>query len=499
MRVLFVKVRLTQGSSLGGFENSVLEPLEFEYLAGAIPHHEARCLDLRREPAGALEKTLTEFAPDIVASTANTVDVYSVQALFRQTKTLCPEVLTVVGGYHPTYRPEDFNNRDTDLIVQGQGEVTFRDVVDQYEQSGRQFADIPGLMIPGQGRLFHTGNRTLEPIDHVCPDRNITRKYRKTYFCEYWMPCAMVRNTWGCPYRCSFCALWSLAGGKLWERDVERMCDELEQLPEKYIFFCDDLSFSLKSSDRIERFCVEMKRRNLRKQFYFTCRSDIVLRLPHLIEKLSEVGLKRVFLGLEADTDSGLEYWNKHNQAHTNEAAVRLLHSYGIDITGSFLITPHFSKQGFEDLFAYVDRLNILCPAFLIYTPHPGVTAHEDKGFGPVHENYEFYDHLHTLFDTAVPRDEFYELFSNLWKSAYSPLCRTGYRRFWRIVSRISLPLLPHTLKMGVSIFGRMAKGNQVVDRYREGNMSNSGRARLAPVEALPATDLAQVQDGGAT
>ena len=132
MRVLFVKVRLTQGSALGGFENSVLEPLEFEYLAGAIPHHETRCLDLRREADGALEKTLSEFAPDIVASTANTVDVYAVQALFRQTKTLCPQVLTVVGGYHPTYRPEDFNNCDIDLIVQGQGEATFRELVDRY-------------------------------------------------------------------------------------------------------------------------------------------------------------------------------------------------------------------------------------------------------------------------------------------------------------------------------------------------------------------------------
>ncbi|MBI4483987.1 MAG: cobalamin B12-binding domain-containing protein [Acidobacteria bacterium] len=496
MRVLMVRVCLTKGSSLGGHENSVLEPLEFEYLAGAIPHHEVRCLDLRREPQGTLEQTLDEFQPEVVASTANTVDVYSAQDLFREVKRRDPGILTVIGGYHATYRPEDFNNPETDVIVQGPGELAFREIIDRFEKAGRSFGDIPGLMIPHGGRLVHTGKRPLTSLDTVVPDRRIARKYRKSYHCEFWMPCAMVRNTWGCPYRCNFCALWTLGEGKLWERNVEQMCDEIEGLDEKYVFFCDDLSFSLKSVPRMERFCQEMKRRNLRKQFYFTCRTDIVVRLPHLIEELCEAGMKRMFLGLEASTDDGLDYWNKHNQVRTNEEAIRLLHSHGVEITGSFLITPDYTPQQFEELFHYADRINILCPAFLIYTPHPGVHVHEEKGFGQINENYEFYDHLHTVFETRLPQEEFYRHFSGLWRRAYSPLCRTGYRRFWRILRRISLPLLPHTLKMGVSIFRRMAKGNLMVDRYQDGRMSNSGRTRLAPVESVPASQFAQLASG---
>lgn len=494
MRILFVKVHLTKGSSLGGLENSVLEPLEFEYLAGAIPHHEVRCIDLRREPNEVLARTLDEFRPDVVASTANTVDVYAVQELFHDVRKWDPDILTVIGGYHATYRPEDFNNSDTDVIVQGPGEITFRELVDRYEKSGRQFANISGLMLPYEGKLVSTGKRPLAPLDAVQPDRSIAKMYRKSYHCEFWMPCAMVRNTWGCPYRCNFCALWTLGDGKLWERDIELMCDEIEMLDEKYVFFCDDLSFSLKSVPRIERFCEEMKRRNLRKQFYFTCRSDIVIRLPHLIEKLREAGMRRMFIGLEAYNDDGMEYWNKHNHIRTNEEAIKLLHSHRVDITGSFLITPDYTEQQFKDLFDYVDSLNILCPAFLIYTPHPGVHVHEEKGFGQINENYEFYDHLHTVFETHLPEADFYRHFSGLWRRAYSPLCPTGYKRFFRILSRISLPLLPHTLKMGFSVFHRMAKGNLVVERYEKGKMSNNGRDRLAPIGSISANELVQLQ-----
>jgi len=483
MRVLFLKVRLSAGSSLGGLENSVLEPLEFEYLAGAIPHHDVRCLDLRREPPNAWQRAMDEFQPDVVASTANTVDVYAVQELFRQVKERDPDMLTVIGGYHATNRPEDFNNGDTDVIVRGPGEMTFRELVDRYETHGRQLEEIAGTVVRHEGRLVDYGKRPLLPIDVVQPDRHIARKYRKSYFCEYWMPAAMVRNTWGCPYHCSFCALWHLGEGKLWERDVERMCDEIEVLEEKYVFFCDDLSFSLNSVPRIERFCEEMRRRNLRKQFYFTCRSDVVARLPHLIEKLCAAGMKRMFLGLESTNNEGLEYWNKRTKVSANEEAIRLLHSHGVDITGSFLVTPDFTERQFESLFSYAQRLNILCPAFLIYTPHPGVSVHIDKGFGPIHENYEFYDHLHTLFATQLPLDEFYRRFSNLWRLSYSPFCRSGYRRFWRIASRISLPLVPHTLKMGLGIFHRMSKGNMVTERYQDGHMSNSGRPLLAPLD----------------
>lgn len=489
MRILFVKVCLTKGSSLGGLENSILEPLEFEYLAGALLHHEVLCLDLRLEPKNALAGTLESFQPDVVGSTANTVDVYAVQDLFREVKRLRPGVLTVVGGYHATYRPEDFNNVDTDVIVQGPGEITFRELVDRYQKLGRQFSDIPGLMLPHEGRLVYTGKRPLVGLDKVQPDRRITQKYRKQYHCEFWMPSAMVRNTWGCPYRCSFCALWNLGEGKLWERDVIKLCDEIETLTEKYIFFCDDLSYSLKSVSRMELFCAEMKRRNLRKQLYFTCRSDIVVQTPQLVEKLCAVGMKRVFLGLESYTDEGQAYWHKNNRVSTNEEAIRLLHAHGVSITGSFLVTPDFTPRQFEELFRYAAGLDILCPAFLIYTPHPGVYVHEDKGFQLTIENYEFYDHLHSLFETALPLAEFYRLFSGLWRRTYSPFSRTGYRRFWKIARQISLPLVPHTLKMGLTIFSRMGKGNLITGRYEDGKMSNSGRPRLAPVEALRANE----------
>ncbi len=461
MRVLFVKGRLPASSPQSGIEHSVLEPLEFEYLAGGIRNHDVRYLDLRRERRGALGTALKSFEPHVVGASATTVDVRWVRHLFQQVHGWNPETLRVVGGYHATYRPQDFAGGHADAIVTGPGELTFPELVDRFESRGRQFSDIPGLALPdGNGGVLRTARRPIPPPDLVAPDRRISARYRRTYHAQLWMPCALVRNTWGCCYRCSFCALWKTGEGKLHERDPVLLVDELESLDERYVLFSDDLSFSDDSAPRMHSFCDEAIRRKLRKELYFASRADVVVRNPRLIERLCAAGMRRMFLGLESWDDAEIASWNKHVSARVNTEAVRLLHANGVDVTASFVITPDYTAEQFESLFSYVDGLDLFCPSFLIFTPNPGTDAAEERGYRrTAGDDYDLYDHLHTLFETRLPPDEFYRRFSDLWRRAYSPFKRTGYRRFFRILSRVSPPLLPHLVRMTMASFRRMEDG----------------------------------------
>jgi len=465
MKVLFVK-NITS-YMLHGIENSIVEPLEFEYLAASIPHHDVNLIDLLLEQKGYLENTINEYKPDVVASTANTVDVYAVNRLMENVKKMNPEILTVVGGYHPAKQPEDFNNENIDVIAIGAGDHSFRQVVDNFE-AGRGFESIPGLALPRDGELIFTEEAPLSyhPDTLPFPDKNITKKYCKKYHCEFWKPVAMMRNIQGCYFACKFCALSSLTGYKLFEREPIKVCEELETLPQKYVFFCDDLSFRVKNPERMHRLCDKIEKRGNKKYYYLTARTDAVANNPDLIEKMVKIGMRRMFLGLEGYTDTGLDFWNKKNRISTNEEAINILHKNGVDIIGSFIITPDYTEDDFKRLFEYVEKINILDPAFLIYTPHPGVEVHKEKNFGKIIDNFELYDHLHSVFETKLPPEKFYKLYSKLWYDAYSPFSSKGYKRFWKIIYRISPGAIPVALKMTLHFFKRSVKGNTIQYNY---------------------------------
>src|SRR5215472_546761 len=115
-----------------GLENVVWlsEPVALTAIGAAVAHaHEVRVLDLRLEPEDALARALVAFRPDVVGVTSMTTDAYQAKACLRLARQLRPEALTVVGGHHPTLTPQEFDLPYVDVIVQGEGEITFREIV----------------------------------------------------------------------------------------------------------------------------------------------------------------------------------------------------------------------------------------------------------------------------------------------------------------------------------------------------------------------------------
>src|SRR3989339_186697 len=99
------------------------EPLALEILAAAVPDHEVAILDMRLDDT--LVQTLERFAPDVVAVTALTTEVYSARHVLETVKAHAAEVFTVVGGHHATLLPGDFCLPCVDAVCLGEGEVVF--------------------------------------------------------------------------------------------------------------------------------------------------------------------------------------------------------------------------------------------------------------------------------------------------------------------------------------------------------------------------------------
>jgi radical SAM superfamily enzyme YgiQ (UPF0313 family) len=416
MRVILIEPNKTP-VVIGGEDFSIYEPLALEYIAAGVANdHDVKILDLRLE--NNLEEVFNDFSPDIVGITAYTVHVNTVQSLFRKIKIWNPNALTVVGGHHATIMPEDFNSDNIDLIVIGDGIFTFKEIVKRYEK-GMDLKKIPGIAYSKNGMLIKS-----EPVKQVdldtfpLPERKLTRKYRNHYYSDWMKPLAAIRTSKGCPFRCNFCAMWKLADGKYFKRSPEKIVEELESIDEKYIFFADDES--LLDVPRMKILAKLIKDRKIDKRYFLYGRSDTIAKNPELIKEWKDVGLERVFVGLEFFRDEDLKYIAKKSTSEDNDKAVKLLLELGISIYASLIVRPEFTKKDFAKLLSYVKKLKLDFAGFAVLTPLPGTDLYKDQESRLITHNYDFFDFIHTVLPTELPLKEFYKEYLQLYKKGVS-------------------------------------------------------------------------------
>jgi radical SAM superfamily enzyme YgiQ (UPF0313 family) len=416
MKILLVepaKAPLT----IGGEDVFLYEPLALEYLAaGVSKDHDVRILDLRLEKD--LQEVLARSGPDVVGITSYTVHVNTVRKLFEQIKEWNPQVLTVVGGHHATVAPEDFSSPDIDLIVMGEGVFAFREIVARFE-GGEGFDGIPGVAFGRNGGLVKTEPMPVSDLDvFPFPDRRFTVQYRPHYFSEWMKPLASLRTSKGCPYRCKFCALWKLAGGRYLKRQPEKVVEELAGLDEEFVFFADDES--LVDASRMKTLAAMIREAGIQKRYFLYGRSDTIARNPDLLELWRDVGLERVFVGLEFFRDEDLEDIHKGSTLRDNEQAVSVLQGLGIDIYASFIVRPEFTRADFAAFRQYCHALELDFATFAMLTPLPGTDFYQEVRDRLITHNYDYFDFVHTLLPTALPLKDFYEEYYQLYQKAIS-------------------------------------------------------------------------------
>ena len=433
--------------TLGGEDVFLFEPLALEYVAAGVSgRHDVRILDQRLEPD--VGRVLDDFEPDIVGITSYTVHVGVVRALFEHIKARRPSALTVVGGHHATVAPRDFLSPHIDLVVAGEGVLAFKAIVERAECGGG-FDGIPGVGFARDGRLAMEPNPAAVDLDALpFPDRSLTARYRGAYYCEYMKPLASIRTSKGCPFRCSFCALWKLTGGRYLRRAPEKIVEELAGIAEECVFFADDES--LVDANRMRTLANLIEEAGIRKRYFLYGRTDTIARSRDLLARWKAIGLERVFVGFEFFRDEDLARIRKGSSTSDNEAAARVLNDLGIDIYASFIVHPEFDREDFEALRRYCRRLNLRFASFAVLTPLPGTDFYAEVETALLTRNPAYFDFIHTLLPTKLPLQEFYREYARLVSRAVSPANALSFllRYAWRD--------LPGTLAKIPRIVGRL-------------------------------------------
>jgi len=418
-----MKVLLVQPASCHPLTDRIFlfEPLALEYLGAGLKEdgHDVRLLDARIEPD--YQSVYRLFQPEVVGLTGFTSQLNIIKEMAERLKSISPEVVIIVGGHHATVRPADFHHARIDAVVIGEGVFTLREMLRALE-TGTSFLSIPGLAVPGRDGMVFSQARPYTDLNALpFPDRTLTAGYRKRYFSEWFSPLASVRTSLGCTARCNFCALWKITAGKYLRRDPEKVVAELLGVAEPNVFFCDDESMC--DVQRMDRLADLIAAAGIRKRYFLYGRVDTIVNHPELFAKWADIGLAQVFVGMEDFSDQRLSAMNKGISTAQQAEAVKILDRLGVMMYASYMVDPAYTSEDFSGLLSYVRKMKHKYATFTVMTPLPGTDLYDQRQHELLSRKPELYDMLHTLLPTALPLQEFYREFANLWIKAV-PLYR---------------------------------------------------------------------------
>lgn len=431
MRILLVKPQAHLKTVLGLQRFQCLEPLEFGYLAAAIPaEHEIRVLDLRlyRFAESAFERELARFRPDLVGFTAYSHESGRMKRLAGTVRRLLPKTRIVVGGHHATVAPSDCNIPDIDYIVRGEGCAPFGALVAALDKGGEP---------EGVANLLFAGDRFDEPASKIWPrypdPRTIPTPRRdlwdsRSYYCVWvcenprdWQMLfprvAMARTSYGCKMTCSFCIVPFLSGTTHMPRLADVVAEDLSRIEVDHVYFADDENFideqyGFELADAIEK-------RGIKKRYFAWARATTILRYPELMRRWKEIGLDGVFVGFEFTTNQELKAVRKGGTVSHNERAHETLRRLGIACHAAFMVRPEYGHAEFDHLRHYVNALPPVQCSFTVCTPSPGTADYEAaRPSFWAGDAYDLHDCMHPLTPTTLPLREFSELFARQVREA---------------------------------------------------------------------------------
>jgi len=414
MRVLLIYPP-TNKKVVGGDMVFIHEPLSLEYLGAAVKkHHDVKILDMRITDN--LTETLKRYSPDIVGVTGFTLHVNSCKRVLKEVKEYNSKILTVVGGPHATSLPEDFYEDTIDAVVMGEGVFPFKEIVERFEKK-EDLRGISGTAIRDNGTFYKTPPMPYPGLDALpFPDRTLTEDFRERYFTPLMKPLASIKSSIGCAFRCNYCVLWKITGGRFMPRDPHKVAEELSSINEPHVFFADD--DTLLDADRMIKLAEVIKKEGIKKQYQVNGRADTIAKRPDLIEKWRDIGLTSVVMGFESYRDEDLKYFRRGTKVTINEAALRILRENKILPIGYFIVRPDYDRKNFEDLRNYIRNLNLKYLIFTVLTPIPGTDLYEETKSQIIKNDYDLYDFRHTLLPTKLSLEEFYSELARLFETS---------------------------------------------------------------------------------
>jgi len=366
---------------------------------------------------------------DLVGITVLTCEApfaYEIATRFRERK-----VPVVLGGYHPTFRPQEAG-RYADAVVIGEAELVWAELIDDFRH--------------GTLKKFYSADRLCDM------DRDVPMPKRDILNAELYHTFNTIQATRGCSLACNFCSVGAFFNHKFRTRSPDLVVAEIRELlsrgklrrrrnrilapRERVVFVDDNLIFDTKYALNLFEELVPLKIR-------WSCQATVKLAEDeHLLALAAQSGCEWVSVGFESINPENLKWLSKnwlpigHGAGSTQKAGfediieayrniVSNFHRHGINVLGNFMLgfdsdTPEMVERTIKA----TTRTNLDAALFHVVTPFPGTQLGEilDRQRRIMSRDWSLYDSGQVVFAPAqLSPNELQELY---WK---------GYEEFYKV------------------------------------------------------------------
>lgn len=370
-------------------KDSAIPPLGLGYIASVLlcDGFDVRILDMDVEDIDVeeLQQILESFCPGVVGISTTTLTFKNGLRVAKVVRQSLPKSLICLGGPHVTINfHEAISYPFIDVIVRGEGEITFLELCRAFAEGKDHPIDIESTVVRSGHRILALPKRArIINLDELpFPARHLMPLHL------YKIPGTILTSR-GCPFACGFCAGPVTFGRRYTTRSASNIVAEMQMCVDLFgltsFYFVDDTMTY--DTQRLKEICKNLRKikisPSLGRTLKWTCESRADVVTLELLKDMRSAGCTTIQFGMESGSQKLLNQLGKKITLKQIEQAVVWSRQAGISPVLSMVFPhPNETEQTLQQTFDFIRRLydagaEKIVPALL--TLFPGTRFMEQR------------------------------------------------------------------------------------------------------------------------
>ncbi len=355
-------------------------PLGMVYVAGSMQNagYEVKIYDAMSKfhTFDDIRDHIEDYCPHAVGTAAYTSSLYDAISVLKIAKEVNPEIITLLGGIHPTFCWEEILQKDgsvVDYIIRGEGEITTTELLDCVFAEKRP--NVQGIAYARDGKIICTKERPLiSNLDTLPAAWNLIEWKDYTFKTKKNSTLAVVSSSRGCTQKCTFCSQRLFWREKWRARSPENFVSELEYLNNTFGVDVAMIADETPTYDRRrwEKILDLLIARKLDLELLMETRVDDILRDRDIMDKYAKAGIVHIYVGAESASQETLNRYHKNLKIGQSKEAINQINNAGIISETSFVLgMPDETPESIEKAIKLAQYYNPDMAFFLAIAPWP--------------------------------------------------------------------------------------------------------------------------------
>ncbi len=337
---------------------------------------------------------IKELNPGMVGLPLMTSNLPQTIPFLKDVKEMNPQIITVLGGAHPSAAYENLlkNNEEVDIAVIGEGEYTLLELLETIDRGG-SLDRVKGIAYREEDQI------KVNPFREFIHDLDSLPfgDWGSLPMDNYWDAWTIKKNyvniilSRGCPFQCTFCGAQNAMGRVLRKRSPRHILEEVQLLHDKYNvrnLLISDSTFNIDNKWVVE-ICEGLLKMKDPPIWGCNIRADLIDK--EMMQLMKRSGCVKLFIGIESADNGMLKNMKKGNTIENIQKGLKIIDECGLTADYGFILgLPGETEESMKRTIAFAKGIKKGICNFTLAAPFPGTEFYataQKEGFKV--ENWE--------------------------------------------------------------------------------------------------------------